>query len=108
MRKLALIIGLVGMAFGAVGFGTMTPVFNTTYGVKKGSNLDNAKCGVCHVGAKGGKLNPYGEDLAAAMKAANTKKLTKEILVSVEGKDSNKNGKKNIEDIKADVNPGLK
>ena len=68
--------------------------------------MANAACGVCHVKKTGGKLNLYGKDLQAAMKKDNAKKLTAEIFAKVEGLDSNKNGKKNCDEIKADVNPG--
>ncbi|MBS1704999.1 MAG: hypothetical protein JST40_03935 [Armatimonadetes bacterium] len=97
----------VGILASAMAMSASVKVFETKYGVKPASNLGKAKCGVCHAGAKGGKaLNSYGKDLAAAMKAANTKKLTADILAKVEGLDSNKNGKKNVDEIKADVNPG--
>jgi hypothetical protein len=57
---------------------------------------------------KGGALNPYGQDMAKVMKADKTKKLTPAILKKIEQLDSNKNGRKNIDEIKADRNPGAK
>ena len=90
----------------AMAFSTFSKAFTETYKVKAGSNLANAACGVCHVKKTGGKLNAYGKDLQAAMKKDNSKKLTAEILGKVDNLDSNKNGKKNIDELKADVNPG--
>lgn len=66
-------------------------------------------CFICHAGKKVTKdLNPYGKDIAAAMKAAGSKKLTAEILKKVEKLDSTKTGKTNLEKIKAGKNPGVK
>jgi hypothetical protein len=60
------------------------------------------------VSPKGGKLNPYGLDMQTEMKKAKSKKLTPAILKELENLDSDKDGKKNIDEIKADSNPGLK
>ncbi|MBS1705000.1 MAG: hypothetical protein JST40_03940 [Armatimonadetes bacterium] len=95
----------VGLIASAMAMSTFGKVFEAKYGAKP--NLAKAKCALCHATGKGGKaLNPYGKDLAAAMKAAGSKKLTADILAKVEGLDSNKNGKKNVDEIKADVLPG--
>lgn len=108
MRKvrsglLAAALALTSTAFALPTFG---PVFNSTYGVKKDSDLTRVKCGVCHVGMSS-KLNPYGEDLKKAMVSENTgKKLTGSVLKRVEGLDSDKDGTKNLEEIKANKNPG--
>lgn len=104
MRKLALLIGVLGLTVGTFGFGTFGPIFVKQYGIKPDSTLGKAKCGVCHASAKGGKLNAYGEDLKTTL--GSSKKLTADTLKAVEGKDSNKNGAKNIDDIKADKIPG--
>ncbi|MBS1722896.1 MAG: hypothetical protein JSS66_08085 [Armatimonadetes bacterium] len=90
----------------AMALSAYSKVFQEKYHVKEGSALAKAACGVCHVGAKGGKLNAYGKDVQAAMKAAGSKKVTAAILAKVEGLDSNKNGVKNIDEIKKDHNPG--
>lgn len=100
-----IILGLVTMAMALSAF---SKVFADKYHVKEGSNLAKAGCAVCHVGAKGGKLNAYGKDIQSVMKDAGVKKLTPAILTKVEGLDSNKNGTKNIDEIKKDVNPGAK
>jgi methylmalonyl-CoA mutase cobalamin-binding domain/chain len=68
--------------------------------------LSKAACSVCHVGVKGGKLNPYGTDMKEAL--AGSKKLTPEVLKKIEAKDSDGDGMKNIDEIKADRNPGIK
>lgn len=108
MKKLlyiTLVMGLVAMAFALK---TYEKVFETKYNVTASSNLGKAKCLVCHNTAKGAGINPYGKDLAAAMKAAKTKKLTPELLVKIEGLDSDKDGVKNIDEIKKDQMPGSK
>lgn len=81
-------------------------VFVEHYKISKDSNLGKAKCTVCHLTLKGGKLNPYGKDLQKGIKASGQKKLTDEILKGVEKLDSNKNGVSNIDEIKHDKLPG--
>lgn len=96
---------ILGIAAIAMAKSTFMHEFASTYGIAKTSALATAKCAVCHVG-KTSKLNPYGKDLQAAMKREGTKLLTGSVLKKVEGLDSDKDGKKNIEEIKADTNPG--
>ncbi len=108
MKRLLYVCFAAGLVASAFALGSFSKPFATNYGVKPGSNLAKAACGVCHASAKGGKLNPYGKDMAEAMKAANTKKLTPAVLTAIEGKDSDGDGKKNLDEIKADSNPGLK
>jgi hypothetical protein len=91
----------------AMALSTFSKVFHDKYGIKEGSDLDKAACAVCHVKPKGGKLNAYGKDIQVAMKAEGVKKMTAAILAKVEGLDSDKDGKKNIDEIKGDKNPGL-
>jgi len=83
-------------------------VFRTHYKLKKESKLFKANCSVCHTSPSGGKLNPYGQDLKTAMQSLKTKNLTKEALEKVEGLDSDKDGNKNVDEIKADTFPGSK
>ena len=108
MKKLA----ILALAFSFTGIASANPpftkIFVEKYKIEPTSNLGKAACLVCHVKVKGGKLNLYGTDVKAALKAKDTKKLTPAILASVESLDSTKSGKKNIEKIKADVNPGVK
>ncbi len=104
-RMLFTCLTLCGVAM-AMSLSSFSKTFDEVYKVKKGSNLSTAACGVCHVKKTGGKLNAYGHDLQVALKAAGAKKVTAEILAKVENLDSNKNGKKNIDEIKGDCNPG--
>lgn len=106
MKKPIILLAVTALFASAFALGNFAPVFTAKYKVGKDSKLAKAACGVCHASAKGGKLNPYGEDLKAALKAAGTKKLTAEILEKVEKLDSNKNGVKNIDEIKKDMLPG--
>ncbi len=108
MKRLLLICIALGVFAMASALTAYSKVFHEKYQVKEGSNLDKAACMVCHVGVKGGKLNPYGKDLQTKMKEAKSKKLTPEILAKVEDIDSDKDGAKNIDEIKKDANPGAK
>lgn len=105
-RMLFIVIVLAGSAI-AMALTAYTKVFDDYYKVGKDSTLGKARCTVCHTAPKGGKqLNAYGQDLQKELKAAKTKKLTPDILKKVENMDSDKDGKKNIEEIRADSTPG--
>ncbi len=108
MKRLLTVSMIAGLGALAMAFAPMGKVFEEHYKVAKGSTLNKAACAVCHVSPKGGKLNPYGLDMQGEMKKAKSKKLTPDILKALEGLDSDKDGKKNVEEIKADSNPGQK
>ncbi|MCC7230252.1 MAG: hypothetical protein IT203_07640 [Fimbriimonadaceae bacterium] len=106
MKKLlgiSLTLGAVAMAMALSSF---SKTFVDTYKVGAGSTLGKAACSVCHASPRGGKLNAYGKDVDAALKASGGKKVTAAVLKAVEGKDSDGDGKKNIDEIKADTMPG--
>jgi len=107
MKRTFTMIGLVGLGALALSTTASWKVFEAKYHIQTDSKLGTAKCVVCHVSKKGGKLNVFGKDLQAAMKAESTKKLTPELLAKIEGLDSLKDGQTNIAKIKADKNPGL-
>lgn len=107
MKRASILIGLMGLAAMALAFSTFTKTFHDHYDIKKGSTLDKAACMTCHVGVKGGKLNAYGKDLQVELKAIKSKKLTPVVLDKVEGLDSDKDGMKNLDEIKKDRNPGI-
>lgn len=106
MKRIVITTTVAGLSVLALAMGSFGKVFDSTYKIKSDSTLGKAACSVCHTGKKGGKLNPYGKDLSKAMKDAGTKKLTADILKKVETLDSNGNGTKNIDEIKADKLPG--
>lgn len=108
MKRFLTVSMIAGLGALAMAFAPMGKVFEDHYKVAKGSTLKKAACAVCHVSPKGGKLNPYGVDMQVEMKKAKSKKLTPAILKAIEDLDSDKDGKKNIDEIKADSNPGVK
>lgn len=108
MKRLLTVSMIAALGALAMAFAPLGKSFDEHYKVAKGSNLNKAACAVCHVSPKGGKLNAYGLDMQGEMKKAKSKKLTPAILKAIEDLDSDKDGKKNIDEIKADSNPGLK
>jgi len=78
--------------------------FETTYGVKKTTVLGKARCATCHLAVP--KLNPYGLDIQKAMAREKTTTLTGSVLKKVEGMDSDKDGKTNLQEIRAGTLPG--
>lgn len=106
MKRLLSAVALLGVAGMVFALSTFNKTFNENYKVKPDSKLGKLACMVCHTGAHGGKLNPYGVDVKSAMKTANVRKVTTEVLKAVEGLDSDKDGMKNGEEIRKDRNPG--
>jgi mono/diheme cytochrome c family protein len=94
-------IGLVLAILSGAAFATVAwqKVFNNLYKPSAGTDIAKAKCQICHTQKTGGPLNPYG-------KALNGKKADAASLKSVEQLDSDKDGKTNIQEIKAGTLPG--
>jgi len=108
MKRILTLSFTLGICAVAMALTAYSKVFHDTYKVKDGTTLAKAACAVCHLSPKGGKLNPYGTDIQLKMKEAKVKKVTPEMLAKVEGLDSDKDGCKNIDEIKKDTNPGVK
>ncbi|HRF60233.1 MAG TPA: hypothetical protein PLH94_10015 [Fimbriimonadaceae bacterium] len=108
MKRTLSIAVILGGAAIAMAFTASSKVFNDLYKVKPDSKLGKAGCAVCHATAKGGKLNAYGADIDVLLRAAKRKRVTVDDLKAVENKDSDGDGMKNIDEIKADRNPGVK
>lgn len=106
MKRLLTMTALTGLAAMAMALITYEKAFYDHYKIAKGSAVEKMKCMPCHQKATGGKLNSYGEELQAAMKAAGSKKVTPAILTAVDGKDSDKDGMANGAEVKAGRNPG--
>lgn len=107
-KRISVVMLATGLAAMAMALTPFLKSFDGVYKVKKESTLGKAACMSCHATAKGGKqLNPYGASIQVVMKEAKTKKLTPEILAKVEGLDSDKDGMKNIDEIKKDRLPGV-
>ena len=106
MKRLTSIALTFGLAVFAVATGSMLKVLGETYKFPSDSDAAKAKCSLCHVSKMGGKLNPYGTDLKTALKGS--KVLTGAIVHSVDGKDSDGDGIKNGDELKAGKNPGVK
>jgi hypothetical protein len=105
MKRLIAAVLIVLLVVGAAALVEYTKTFTTYYKLPKAGSLAKQKCAVCHVGMKA-KLNPYGLELEKAMKAGKADKLTAGILKKVEMLDSDKDGVKNVDEIKAGTSPG--
>lgn len=106
MKRSLVTFSLLAAALFAFANANAMKVFTAKYSVKSASVLGKAKCTVCHGDAKAKTLNSYGKDLQGLMKAAGTKTLAASMLGSVEGKDSDGDGMKNGDEIRADRLPG--
>ena len=105
MKRLLTTGGILGLTVAAFALGTFLKVATDTYKFPANSPAAAAKCQLCHVGKMGGsKLNPYGMDVKSALKG--TKNLTPAVLHSIDKLDSNKDGVKNGDALKAGKLPG--
>lgn len=105
-NQIVIIGGLMVLTASAFALPPMEKVFESNYKLAKTSTIKKADCAICHVSKGKTKLNPYGEDLKTLLTEAKTKTLTADILKKIEDKDSDKDGVKNIDEIKADKLPG--
>ncbi len=102
MMGAALVLGTAVLAMPA-----MKTAFTDLYKPKAEGVIAKANCLLCHVSMTSlKKLDPYGAAMQTEMKKAKTKKLTADILKKIETLDSDKDGVKNIDEIKADTLPG--
>jgi hypothetical protein len=106
MKRIISTTTLFGLAVCVFALGTMVKVVQDTYKFPTTSAAGTAKCTLCHTGKMGGKLNGYGNDLKTALKGS--KILTAAALHSVDAKDSDGDGVKNGDELKAGKNPGVK
>jgi hypothetical protein len=106
MKRIISTTAILGLAIGIFALGNMVKVVQDTYKYPATSAAGTAKCMLCHVGKMGGKLNGYGSDLKVALKGS--KSLTAAMLHSVDAKDSDGDGAKNGDELKAGKNPGVK
>ncbi len=105
LTRSAATLGLTLLSASALALPLFVQDFAKTYKMGTDTAIAKAGCAVCHVGHTKA-LNPYGLDMQKEMKAENTKKLTPEVFKKIEGLDSDKDGVKNGDEIKAGTLPG--
>ena len=105
VTRVAIAVGLSLSAVAALALPTWTKDFCELNKVAKGSNIEKANCAICHVG-KTLKLNLYGQDIKKEFAASKSKKITPALLKKLADIDSDKDGAKNGDEIKADTLPG--
>ena len=105
MKRILTSSGILAMTVAAFALGSFFKVAQETYKFPSNSPAAAAKCQLCHVGKMGGQaLNAYGKDVKAALKGSKT--MTPAVLHSIDNLDSNKDGVKNGEALKAGKLPG--
>ncbi len=103
--KLSVAIPLALMGSGALATPEKLELFLDHYHVKDTSALVDEGCKICHVSDEDRHFNPYGEDVKNA-EGQTGGKLTWQTLALLESKDSNGDGKTNLQNIVANSPPG--
>jgi uncharacterized membrane protein len=83
-------------------------VVRMTYPLKANGVVEKAldSCLLCHDSPGPPRLNPYGNDVRAALTQANTRTLTPALLRSINDRDSDGDGFTNAAEFAADTLPG--
>ena len=105
MMRSGVAILLTGVATAAMAFPTFVKDFETFYKIDDKNALKKESCNVCHVG-KSPKLNTYGQDMKKVFGELKIKKLNADVAKKLDALDSDKDGAKNGEEIKAGTLPG--
>ena len=76
-----------------------------TYPPVAGSKVAAAKCAVCHVKPGGGARNGFGVQVQTALAKSGANEVTAAVLLSVEGLDPDRDGRKSGDELKAGTLP---
>lgn len=107
LMRLAAMAGAIGLGVAAIAMPTYDKVVAQQYKTKKDGVIAKASCALCHASkAKLKEYNLYGTDLKKVMDEAKTKVLTVDLLKKVDLLDSDKDGVKNGDELKAGTLPG--
>lgn len=106
MKKLALITILAAASSQAWATGDYLEAFLKHYTVAEGSAVGTASCAVCHVSDSDYGFNPYGEGIVAQKEKLGATTVDAAVLTALEQEDSDKDGTKDGDEIKADTLPG--
>ena len=103
--KPGLTIIFATMAAAAIAYPTLIKDFEAFYKIDDKNALKKETCNVCHVG-KSPKFNPYGQDMKKVFGELKVKKMTVDVAKKLDELDSDKDGVKNGEEVKAGTLPG--
>jgi uncharacterized membrane protein len=102
MKKICVLVLLVALASVASATPEFLALFKKHYNIASGSELDRAKCMVCHTTPPA--RNPFGKDVAANLNSSG--EMTVAVLQAIEAKDSDGDGVSNAAEIQAGTRPG--
>jgi hypothetical protein len=103
-NRTALVIGLALIPVTAMAAPAFVKTFADVAKPPANSPLAKVGCLACHSAVP--KLNSFGADISKAMKALKTKTFTPAVLKQIESLDSDKDGVKNVAEIKKGTLPG--
>lgn len=103
--KIAAVLPLAILSAGALATPEKLELFLDHYHVKDSSPLTDKGCKICHVSDEDHHFNAYGEDVKKA-EGQTDGKLTWQTLALLDAKDSNGDGRTNLQKIAAGESPG--
>ena len=104
MKRLALcLVVLLSLGVGAQAEPKFLPVLKSYFNIPAGSEADKARCNVCHAGPP--IRNSFGKAIEKALADANALDVTPEVLSKVEMLDTDSDGYKNGNELKAGFLP---
>ena len=106
ITKLGVTLGLTSLATVALAMPTFTKDFETFYKVDDKNALKKESCAVCHVSKTSFKYNAFGQDVKKIWAELKVKKFNADVAKKLDELDSDKDGAKNIDEIKAGTLPG--
>ena len=104
--KLGMTVAMASAATVALAMPTFIKDFQTFYKIDSKNALSKESCNVCHVSKTSFKFNPFGQDVKKIWGDLKVKKFTADVAKKLDDLDSDKDGVKNIDEIKAGTLPG--
>lgn len=104
--KLGMTVALAGMATVAMAMPTFIKDFQSFYKIDGKNALMKESCNICHVSKTSFKFNVFGQDIKKIWGELKVKKFNADVAKKLDDLDSDKDGVKNVEEIKAGTLPG--
>jgi len=106
LTKIGMTGGLALIATAALAMPAFVKDFETFYKVDDKNALKKEGCAICHVSKTSFKYNSFGQDVKKVWAELKVKKFNADVAKKLDDLDSDKDGVKNVDEIKAGTLPG--